>query len=120
MSEQRAPPSDWATWLPCVTLAINNTVADATGTSPNSLVLGHNIAMPVDHALDVSAPNLSASDLADRMVQVTAAARDAVNRAASRAALYANKHRRELQFGVGERVLLAIRNLRLLGSPKFR
>ena len=40
--------------------------------------------------------------------------------AAEQAAKSANRSRRDVSFGVGERVLLATRNLRLLGSPKFR
>ena len=74
----------------------------------------------MDHVLDHPAPNVAADDLATRMVDMTEAARDAVGRAATRAAQYANQHRRELSFGVGEQVLLSTRNLKLLDSPKYR
>ena len=78
------------------------------------------MATPVDHALQHDAPNLAAQDLANRIFDLTATARTAVERAASRAAQYMNAHRRDVAFGVGERVLLATKNLRLLGSPKFK
>ena len=78
------------------------------------------MATPVDHALQRDAPNLAAQDLANRIFDLTATARTAVERAASRAAHYANAHRRNVAFGVGERVLLSTKNLRLLGSPKFK
>ena len=40
LSENRAPASDWVTWMPCVTLAINSMPGDATGKSPNELAFG--------------------------------------------------------------------------------
>ena len=70
--------------------------------------------------MDHPAPKVAAGDLATRMVDLTEAAREAVGRAAARAAQYMNQHRRELSFGVGEQVLLSTRNLKLIDSPKFR
>ena len=101
-------------------MAINSTVADATGRSPNFLVYGTDLALPVDHALHHVAPNLAAQDIAQRMVELTAAARVAIADAADTAARYAKRSRRDVSFGVGDRVLLSTHNLCLIGSPKFR
>ena len=51
MSDQHVPADNWVALMPCVTMAINNTPADATGKAPNELVFGTTIATPVDHAL---------------------------------------------------------------------
>ena len=120
MSDLRVSADGWVALMPSVTMALNNTPSDATGKAPNELVFGTTIATPVDHALQHAQPNLAASELATRIVELTAAARTAIERAAQRAARYSNAHRRDVSFGVGERVLLATKNLRLLGSPKFR
>ena len=116
----RAPADDWVALMPCVTLALNNTPADATGKAPNELVFGTTVATPVDHALQHATPNLAATDIANRVINLTATARTAVEQAAQRISHYANTHRRDVLFGVGEYVLLLTRHLRLLGSPKFR
>ena len=120
MSDLRVSADGWVALMPSVTMAINNTPADATGKAPNELVFGTTIATPVDHALHHAQPNLAASELATSVVELIAAARTAIERAATRAARYSNAHRRDVLFGVGERVLLATKHLRLLGSPKFR
>ena len=120
LPEQRAPASDWTVWLPCVVLGINSAPADATGKSPHELVYGEPLSLPIDRALQHAAPNLAAQDLAARVADLTARARDSVAKAAQFAAKYANHSRHDASLGVGERVLLATRNLRLIGSPKFR
>ena len=105
--------------MPAMTMAINNTPAEATGKAPNELDFGTTLATPVDHALQHTTPNLAAENIANRILDLTVTARSAVERAALCASRYANARRREVSFGVGERVLLSTKNLRLLGSPKF-
>ena len=51
MSDLRMSADGWVALMPSVTMAINNTPADATGKAPNELVFGTTIATPVDHAL---------------------------------------------------------------------
>ena len=74
----------------------------------------------MDRALLYAAPNVAAQELATRVSDLTNLARDCVAAAARAALKSANRKRRDILYGVGERVLLATRNLRLLGSPKFR
>ncbi len=74
----------------------------------------------MDHALSHSAPNVAAETFVARVAHLADAARDSLAAAAAYASRYANQSRRDVQFGVGERVLLSTRNLKLIGSPKFR
>jgi len=119
MSDLRVSADCWVALMLSITMALNNMPADATGKAPHELVFGSTIATPVDHALQHAQPNLAASKLATRVVELTAAARTAIESATSLDARYSNAHRRDVSFGVGERVLLATKHLRLLGSPKF-
>ena len=119
LSEYRAPPQDWATWLPSVVMALNSHVAEATGVSPHALVFGSDIVLPVDHVLAHTAPNVTAELLTHCITGLVADARNSIARAAASAARYANRSRRDVTFSAGELVLLNTHNVRVLGSPKL-
>ena len=101
-------------------MALNSSVAGAVGKSPHELVFGYSLALPVDHVLSHVAPNVAAESLAARVTQLTAAAREAVRDAGAYAARYANRSRRDVSFGAGERVLLSSRNVHIEGSTKLK
>ena len=82
LSANRVPESEWVSFLPHVALALNNTVADATGKAPNELVLGQLVDLPTDHVLDTS-QNVAGSVAVERIntwLQEAQAAIDAANR----------------------------------------
>ena len=101
-------------------MAMNSTVSAATGKAPNELVFGVNVSLPCDHALAHVVPNVSAEELASRITRGVQSARAQLARAADYMSQYANRRRRDVQFGVGERVLLSTRHLRTVGSQKFK
>lgn len=100
---------DWDEHLTAVEFAYNDSKHEGSGYSPFFLNYGQNPRTPLtllhEDAAD-SAPTNVVSFLADMRRNVQAA-RDALRRAQERQAASANKHRRDLSFKVGDRVLLA-------------
>ena len=50
------------------------------------------------------------------MQQVLVQARDALHKAQDRYKLYAHKHRRDVEYKVGDRVLLSTKNIKIRGK----
>jgi hypothetical protein len=101
---------DWDLHLPFVEFAINNSVSSSTGTTPFLL---NRLEAPRTH-VNVGMPsNVPAADrtvaaLRDRIE----AAKRCLRSAQDRQKTYADKGRTEVEFAVGDRVLLNTRNLR--------
>lgn len=117
---------DWDEYLMFAEIAYNESVQASTGFSPYYLSTGRDFPTILSRAI----PNVS--DVPnDAVVNTTQAWEAALNqakenllKAQERQARYANEHRRELRFAVGDRVLLSTENMRstsslMTGAPKF-
>lgn len=112
--------SDWDEHLATAELAINNAKQASTGFTPFRLNYGQEIQMPLDQAIAGLRPS-SNPEAAERIARLQAdlkAARANIEKAQSRQASYANQHRRDVTFNVGDQVLLSTEHLRLVGADK--
>jgi hypothetical protein len=119
----------WVELLPVAEFAINNSVHESTKVTPFYLNKGFHPRTPMnateglDHdtisVTEGSAP--AAAAFADRMANVLKDAKQHLRAAQDRQKAYADKSRRDLEFEVGQRVLLSSKNLmnRVRGSRKL-
>lgn len=115
---------NWDEYLPCVEIAYNKSVQASTGYAPYYLNTGREFPSVITRALDdiSSIRNEAASSIAQRWNTALEDAKQHLLQAQQRQARYADQHRRELQFQVGDRVLLSTENLRsslLVGASKL-
>ena len=94
----------WADVLGAIKLAINSTEAAATGESPEFLSFGQQPRLPVDLALDLPPQVPAPAAFAARMQDLVRVIREKLTRAKEVVAKYANRHRREVEFAVGDKV----------------
>ena len=116
---------DWDTKLDAAEIACNNAVQASTGYSPFFLNLGQHPSFP----LALAAPsdqsqNPTALEMISDMDQALALAKQNLKEAQDRQASYANLNRREVEFSVGDQVLLSTAHLRNTDrapklSPKY-
>ena len=118
--------NDWDEHLALAELAYNNSIQASTGFTPFYLNYGQEVLLPLDQAIAELRPCKN-PEAASRIKQLKAAlvrARANIELAQHRQAHYANQHRRDVTFKVGDQVLLSTEHLRLAGaagkrSPKF-
>lgn len=117
--------SDWDEHLAAAELAINNSKQASTGFTPFYLNYGQEVKMPLDQAIAGLRPSNN-PETADRIRRLQAdlvLARSNIERAQQRQVKYADQHRREVTFKVGDSVLLSTDHLKMVGSdtrtPKF-
>lgn len=118
---------DWDERLSAVELAVNNSVHASTGFTPFHLNSGQEVLMPLDHAIAGVRPsnNPEAAQRLEQLRKDLEQARKNIERAQQRQAHYADQHRRDVSFKVGNKVLLSTEHLKLVGprnaqrSPKF-
>ena len=116
---------DWDEHLDVAELAINSSVQASTGFSPFYLNSGREVQVPLDRAIAGlrPSPNPVATERIERLRRDLARARSNIAAAQVRQAKYADQHRRDVKFAVGDRVLLSTDHLRMVGSdrrtPKF-
>ena len=106
--------SDWDRHLVTAELAYNTSVQESTGYSPFRLSYGVEARMPMDHALVEAKTNdnPTAVELVQRWNADLELARENMQQAQLRQAHYANQHRREHIYKVGDQVMLTTRNMR--------
>jgi len=112
--------TDWDEHLAAAELAINNSVQSSTGFSPFYLNAGQEVRLPLDQALAGLRP-VSNPEAVDRIRRLKAdldLARKNIEVAQKRQAKYADQHRREVKFAVGDQVLLSTEHLRMIGADK--
>jgi hypothetical protein len=104
-----AAQSDWDRWLPIVQFAINNSYQDSVQSSPFYLNAGQHPHTPVSVSLPRTVPE--AGELVDRIHKAMQAARKSMTAAQQRQRTNANKRRRDVEYAVGDHVLLNAKNL---------
>lgn len=112
---------DWEDHLPAAELATNNARSATTGLSPFYMFYGREPRLPLDLALaplTAARVNPSAADALARWRTALVRAQETTKTAQARQKKYADEHRRQLTFVVGDRVLLATANLKLVGETK--
>jgi hypothetical protein len=112
--------NDWDEHLAAAELAINNAVQASTGFSPFYLNFGQEIQLPLDQAIAGLLPssNPTATDRISRLKTGLELARSNIEKAQTRQAKYADQHRRDVKFQVGDSVLLSTEHLKMVGSDK--
>jgi hypothetical protein len=105
---------DWDQHLVAAEIAYNNSVQASTGFSPFFLNTGQHPHLPLSAAVQPSnvSNNPPAAELLDGMYEDLELAETNLRAAQQRQAHYANQHRREVVFSVGDQVLLSTANLR--------
>jgi hypothetical protein len=112
--------NDWDEHLAAAELAINNSIQSSTGFSPFYLNAGQEVRLPLDQAIAGLRPstNPEAADRIRRLKSDLDRAREHIQMAQKRQAKYADQHRREVKFKVGDQVLLSTEHLRMVGADK--
>ena len=107
--------SDWDKYLVSAEIAINNNQQTSTKYSPYYLNYGQHPTFPHSHGIrrDAEASNPTAGELHERIMNNLKIAKDNLDQAQQRQALYANKKRTEKEYDVGQLVWLSRANLRL-------
>ena len=112
--------SDWDEHLATAELAINNAKQTSTGFTPFRLNYGQEIQIPLDQAIAGLRPSNN-PEAAERIARLQAdlkLAKANIEKAQQRQAHYADQHRRDVTFNVGDKVLLSTDHLRLAGADK--
>ncbi len=109
---------DWDKHLSTCEFAVNNAYHDNLQTTPFMLNYGFNPKSTyITHSREAgSASNPSAVKMKVDMQQVLVQARDALHKAQDRYKFYADKHRRDVEYKVGDRVLLSTKNIKIRGK----
>ena len=111
--------SDWDVLLPAAEFAVNNSKNDSTGETPAFLMQGQHPLTPVTIQTDSAVPaaRLYANQLQDTVARV----QENLRKAQDRQKAYADVHRRDINFSVGDHVLLSTKNLtfQTVGTRKF-
>ena len=117
--------TDWDEHLSAAELAINNAKNETTGFTPFYLYYGREATMPMDLAIAqlLKTPggwmkNPTAVEELSQWRAALVRAKENTANAQQRQKKYADAHRREEQFVVGDRVLLASAHLKLTGETK--
>jgi hypothetical protein len=101
---------DWDQHLAIAEFAYNNAQQSSTGHSPFYLNHGHH---PIIPATIHKSPVPAAEDFTLQMKNLLKIAQDNIAQAQARQAKYANQHRREESFEVGDSVLISAENINL-------
>ena len=112
--------TDWDEHLAVAELAINNAKQASTGFTPFYLNYGQEVHLPLDRAVAGLLPsnNPEAAERIRRLKADLVRAHANIEQAQRRQSHYADKHRRDVTFSVGDRVLLSTEHLKMLGSEK--
>jgi hypothetical protein len=112
--------SDWDEHLSVLEMAYNNSKQTSTGFSPFYLNSGQEVQMPLDLSLG-AARACNNPEAQDRIIQLRkdlVLAKDSIRKAQQRQGHYADQHRRNILFQVGDQVLLSTEHLKLVGDNR--
>jgi hypothetical protein len=104
---------DWDEFLPLVEFAYNNASHDSTGNTPFVLNTGQHPLTPARRQGEGRIRGPSIKTLRVRMHTLHEEAKRCLEKAQARQKAYADKGRRDVEFHVGQRVLLSTKNLSL-------
>jgi hypothetical protein len=110
-------------WDECLTsaeIAYNNSVQVSTGYTPYYLNCGQHPNLPIVDAVNEEAKsnNPTVNELLSRMHEAITTAKANLQAAQQRQSHYANQHRRELIFTVGDQVMLSTVNFRVMNPDR--
>jgi hypothetical protein len=105
--------NDWDLHLVAAEIAYNNSQQASTGFSPFFLNSGQHPQLPLSRIAPSNASNNpTASELIEQLYNDLNTASNNLTLAQQRQSTYANRHRRDVSFKLGDRVLLSTANLR--------
>lgn len=117
--------TDWDKHLALAEFSLNSAVSVATGFSPFRLMYGYEPASPlglVVAALQAAPGGFrhveATAELLDRMAAELVQAQTSIQRAHVQAVVQANKHRRDVEYAVGDQVLLSTAHIKLAGTSR--
>jgi antitoxin component of RelBE/YafQ-DinJ toxin-antitoxin module len=102
---------NWDDLLPMAEFAINSSVNISTGVTPFKMIYGKDARLPIDLNLDSNTP--AAVNFIKFMEETINQAHDNIVKAQASQKTQADKHRRDHQFKIRDKVLLSSRNLNL-------
>ena len=102
---------DWDLKLPCAEFAVNNSHKESTGDTPFYLNHGRHPRGPATAAVDSIMP--AAKEFAGKVNVAVSRAKDCLQAAQARMKRLADTHRRDLEFSIGDEVLLSSKNIRI-------
>jgi len=121
MLRQYVGPSqdDWDLKLPCAEFAVNNSMKAATGYTPFFLNYGRHPRGPATAVMVTHAP--AVKEFVTSMHKAVSTAKDSLAAAQARMKRNADEHRSDLDFAVGDKVLLSSKNIRIraVGTRKL-
>lgn len=114
-----ADHTDWDTHLPVAEFAVNNAYQDSVKSTPFFLNYGQHPLTPVTIFTETHVP--SARLFADQFQHAISNARKCLEQAQQRQKTFADQNRREVQYEVGQQVLLSTRHFtfKAVGTRKF-
>ena len=99
-------------------MVINSLPNRSTGYSPSFLMYGHHPILPVELFKGDESTNVeTVSKFLERTQEVWCIARVQMEKAVTTQKAYYDRKHRDIQFAVGDSVLLSTQNLRLKGIP---
>ena len=108
----------WTEYLPTVEIVINSLPNRSTGYSPFFLMYGYHPVLPVELLKGDETTNVeTVSKFLERTQEVWRTARVQMEKAVMTQKAYYDRKHRDIQFTVGDSVLLSTQNLRLKGIP---
>ena len=110
--------SRWVEHLPTVEMVVNSLPNRSTGYSPFYLMYGHHPVLPIELLRGDETTNVeTVSKFLLRTQEVWKSARAHMEKAVMTQKMYYDKKHRNVQFAVGDAVLLSTQNLKFKGIP---
>ena len=107
-------------YLVCAEIAYNNSANASTGETPYFMNSGQHPCLSIPTSVQFKTKNQSVADLLESMHTAIEHAKASLAEAQQRQKHYADQHRREITFKVGDKVMLSTHNLSSLDkAPKL-
>jgi len=103
--------NNWDKYLPAAEFAYNNSKQASTGFTPFELDCGQHPNTPITSTMETSNHVPAASDFLGHWNNMIKIAKDTLLESQDRQTKYANQHRCHLEFNIGDKVLLATKNI---------
>jgi hypothetical protein len=110
---------DWDECLDAAEFAVNNAWQEAVRATPFELNYGHHPTTPVSVLVEQNSRETVAKAFVDRIAEGIQRARACMEAAQQRYKQYVDSGRIDVQFNVGDEVMLSTKNLKLTGTKKL-